>query len=130
MQKAIEIRDKAVADLLAHAKYEIRNIIDYRIRLGEMEENKDEEYYEVPVSGFGGMLRCPTVDVTVTNTYDESVCTESHIIEEFIDLDGTVSIRTEEGDEISLRELSFDNLVDVVTLLEDMWTNLIGNKTK
>jgi hypothetical protein len=130
MQKAIEIRNKAVADLLAHAKYEIRNIIDYRIRLGEMEENPDEEYYEVPVSGFGGMLRCPTVEVTVTNTYDESVCNESRCIEEFIDLDGTVSIRTEEGDEISLRELSFDNLVDVVTLLEDMWSNLITNKTK
>ena len=130
MHKATEIRDKAVADLLAHAKYEIRNIIDYRIRLGEMEENPDEEYYEVPVSGFGGMLRCPTVEVTVTNTYDESVCNENHCIEEFIDLDGTVSIRTEEGDEISLRELSFDNLVDVVTLLEDMWSNLITNKTK
>lgn len=129
MQKAYEIREKAVADLLTHAKYEIRNIIDYRIQLGEMEENPNEEYYEIPVSGFG-MLCCTTVDVTVTNTYDETVCTESRIIEEFIDLDGTVSIRTEEGDEISLRELSFDNLVGVVSMLEDMWSNLIGNKTK
>ena len=129
MQKAFEIRDKAVADLLAHAKYEIRNIIDHRIRLGEMDENPDEEYYEIPVSGFG-KLCCTTVDVPVTNTYDESVCHESRMIEEFIDLDGTVSVRTEEGDEISLRELSFDNLVGVVSMLEDMWSNLITNKTK
>lgn len=124
--KAHEIRNKAVADLLMHAKFEIRNIIDHRIRLGEMDENTDEEYYEIPVFGFG--VEGVTIAILVGNTYDEEECYESRTIKEFIDHDGTVYIRTEEDDELSLRELPFDTLVAVVAMLEEMWTNLIAGK--
>ena len=128
MNKAFEIKEKAVKDLLLHAKFEIRNIIDHLIRLGEMDENPDEEYYEIDTFGYN--VPDSNIEVLVTNTYDDDVYPESRTISGFIDHDGVVSVRTkeDEDDEISLRSLPFDSIVVAVSTLEDMWTNLIKPK--
>ena len=131
--KAIAIVEQARKSLLEFALYEIKNIIQHRIKVGEMDEyNPDDEdanpFYEVDIDG--DAIR-PRIPIAVEDTYSLETYSESRTVSQVL-LDAetdTLYIRTVEGLEagcdtdnpICINSLDTDSIKWIVVALEDVW---------
>ena len=128
--KASDIKNKALAEIIAHAKYEMHNIIDQLIRKGMMAED-EEGIYEVNLSDCGIKTKY-TYDVWVEDICGEFYTEKRTLLGFQLDADGVFVLAEEEDydkqDPIALRALSFDDIVGLTDVLEEMWTTLIKGK--
>ena len=119
--KASDIKNKALAEILAFAVFELTNIINHRIAIGNAYKNKEGDYEESVC-----MYDMPTV------TYDEWYETpkgfksEEQTLRSFILRDDAVYVTNEETEftgnpAICLRSLDFDSIVKLTDTLETMW---------
>ena len=125
--KASDIKNKALAEILAFAVYELTQIVQHRIAIGEVDEDEDG-FYEEELSGYG--LPKFTYDVWVTVPYTDEIVSEKRTLKGFqLDGDAVYVLAEEEDydeqDPIALRSLSTDDITGLVDVLEQMWNNLI-----
>ena len=126
--KASDIKNKALAEIFAHAKFEMHNIIDHLIRKGVLDEDEDG-IYDVEVADCGINTQY-TYDVWVEDTLDDFYTEKRTLVGFRLEEDDTIYLLAEEEnydeqDPIALRALSFDDIVVLTDVLEEMWTKLI-----
>lgn len=131
--KAIAIVEQARKSLLEFALYEIKNIIQHRISIGEMDEynpnDKDADpMYVVEIED--NAVR-PHIPIAVEDTYSLDTYSESRTVcEVLLDAESdTIYIRTVEGldagceidNPICINSLDTDSIKWIVVALEDVW---------
>lgn len=125
--KASDIKNKALAEILSFAVYELTQIVQHRIAIGEVDEDENG-IYEEELFGYG--LPTYTYDVFVEDPYTDAIITEKRTLKGFqLDGDAVYVLAEEEDyneqDPIALRSLSTDDITGLVDVLEQMWNNLI-----
>ena len=130
--KASDIKNKALAEIIAFAVFEFNNIVDYLISKGEIDINIDT--YDAYLKDFGVTERV-SFGVWVSDPYTCEMCYEERYLAGFqFDLKIKAVYVLEEDadyneqDPIALRALPTDDLVGMVDVLEQMWNNLVKTK--
>ena len=128
--KASTIKNNALAEILDFARYELSNIVNHRIAIGEVERNNLREYEE-DVFGY---------DLPETKYYvwvehiglktEGGFVHEQRTLKSFYLFDGAVYVQSEEDEKnglpaIALRSLDFDSIVELTDVLETMWNKII-----
>lgn len=124
--KASTIKNNALAEILDFARYELSNIVNHRIAIGEVERNNLREYEE---DVFGYDLPETKYYVWFENI-DGGFVHEQRTLNSFYLIDGAVYVQSEEDEKngipaIALRSLDFDSIVELTDVLETMWNKII-----
>ena len=130
--KASDIKNKALAEILAFAVFEFTNIVDYLTSKGEID--LDIDTYDAYIKDFG-VTEQVSFGVWVSDTYTCEMSYEERYLAGFqFDLKNKAVYVLEEDadyneqDPIALRALPTDDLVGAVDVLEQMWNNLVKTK--
>ena len=115
MYRAENIKVFAVDQLAYLAKSFIKKIVLKRIQEGIYDEDPDGFYSIEPSDN---QLR---IDVWVTNTYDISDWYLERQVVKQICIDKEVYVVLETDDEVYLRSLPFNSIVDICNELEDIY---------
>ena len=127
--KASDIKNKALAEILAFAVFEFTNIVDYLTSKGEIDPGTDT--YDAYLKSFG-ITEQISFGVWVTDTYTLEMSYEERYVTGFqFDIENKAVYVLDddtdynEQDPIALRALPTDDIVGLVDVLERMWNNLI-----
>ena len=123
--KASDIYNKAKEEILAFAKTQADNIVDWYVMNGIFEK---AEEYELNPNEFDVNI---SVEVDVQDTYTLDFNTEKkNVLSIVVREDGVALVLDgeEDYDPIYLRSLSLEQIVNVTDTLEQMWFSLVHPK--
>ena len=115
MYKAVEIRTETENRLKSLAKGFIMDIVNHRIEEGIYDEDPDGCYVIEPSDN---QLR---IDVWVMDTYNPDFYIERMVVEGIGIADDVYVIVGENKEEVYLRSLPFNSIIDICCDLEDIY---------
>lgn len=112
-----EIRTQALEQLRQFAFFEGELL--YKSIIGKLPNYEEDEELVICVGDLSSDI---VVNVETGNTYDENTIFERvEVAEIVLCLDKTIIIRNEDGDEWNDWEISFDDVVKIVNILEESY---------
>lgn len=125
VRKAKLIVEKAKAEIIEHIRYEVSLIHHAVVR-----EDEGEDGYEyVTEDEFKSIKTYAGIDIDVQDPYTDEYYSEGRLVTEVHNEDdGTITIYTDNDEEISSKELNIVNLTDIAEVLEKVYENIVKSE--
>lgn len=125
IKKAKLIIKKAKAEIIEHIRYEVSLIHHAVVR----EDDGEDGYEYVTEDDFKRVKTYAGIDVEVRDPYTGDYYNEDRLVTEVHNEDdGTITIYTDNDEEISSKELNIVALADIADVLEKVYENIVKSE--